>query len=875
MNKQQLASKIWSGANNLRGKIPAASYKDYMLGFMFYKYLSEKETKYLKDKLYTDEDIKTILFEPSDKSDPLYEDKSSTYELCNKNLGYFISYDNLFASWIEKGTAFNTQDVTKALSAFDRCVNKDYVKVYGDIFKTLSTGFTSFGSDEGSRSSAVHDLLQIIQEIPMDGSESYDVLGFVYEFLLKNFAANAGKAGEFYTPHEISRIMSEIICDHLKDKKEISIYDPTSGSGSLLINVGQYASRYMSNKNGITYYAQELIPETFNLTRMNLIMRDVLSNNIIIRCGDTLKQDWPFFVDGEAETTYDPTFVDACTSNPPYSQAWEAKDDGDKRFKGYGVAPKSKADYAFLLHNLYHLNNEGIMTIVLPHGVLFRGGDEAKIRKNLIEKDNIETIIGLPANIFYGTGIPTLIMILKKKRASSDVLFIDASKGFIKDGNKNRLRERDIKKIVDTVLRRKTIEGYSRLVGKKEIVEQNDYNLNIPRYVDSSSKDAASDLYACMYGGIPNKEIDLLEEYWSSFPSLRNEIYENLGASPYSKIKTNDISACINKNAEVQGFSKSYSDSLKNLPEFLKDELIEKRHTINIKNEQAIISEKIENAISGYGIVDFYDAYEFFSNDWQSISTDLEVIQIDGDKAFTMIDEIKGYKKDSKNKNKIIEYTERLEGRIFPFAFIQDLYFKNDKDSLERLESDLASNNEEKDSLLESIDPNDKENLINDDGDIVTKKLNAEISKINKEIKKGAEYEEGSYEDTILSISKLNKQISDTKANIKKLKADIDKNTISKIQSLTIDEAKELLYKKWIESLIENLKRLPSKIEKDLENKVKALDKKYSDTLIGIDDEIDEVSNSLISLIDELEADENDKKGLTELKNLLGGDDNE
>ena len=217
----------------------------------------------------------------------------------------------------------------------------------------------------------------------MDGKQDYDVLGFIYEYLIGNFAANAGKkAGEFYTPHEVSLLMSEIVAEHLKDRDKIEIYDPTSGSGSLLINIGRSVSKYMEGENRIKYYAQELKENTYNLTRMNLVMRGILPDNIVTRNGDTLEDDWPYFDDNDRENTYNPLFVDAVVSNPPYSQAWDpANKDSDARFESYGLAPKSKADYAFLLHDLFHLKSDGIMTIVLPHGVLFRGGEEGNIRK--------------------------------------------------------------------------------------------------------------------------------------------------------------------------------------------------------------------------------------------------------------------------------------------------------------------------------------------------------------------------------------------------------------------------------------------------------------------------------------------------------------
>ena len=276
----------------------------------------------------------------------------------------------------------------------------------------------------------------------------------------------------------------KIVAEHLKDRSEIRIYDPTSGSGSLLITIGAAASKYITGANKINYYAQELKENTYNLTRMNLVMRGIEPGNIYVRNGDTLEEDWPFFEDNHTEA-YQLVRVDAVISNPPYSQKWDTKDKKfDPRFSDYGVAPKGKADYAFLLHELYHLQEDGIMTIVFPHGVLFRGNEEAEIRKNLIEKNHIDAIIGLPANIFFGTSIPTIIMVLKRHRDNTDVLIIDASKGFAKAGKSNVLRASDIKRISDTVRDRAVISGYS-VLADKEFIRRNEYNLNIPRYVGS------------------------------------------------------------------------------------------------------------------------------------------------------------------------------------------------------------------------------------------------------------------------------------------------------------------------------------------------------------------------------------------------------
>src|SRR5574344_2527104 len=369
MNKQQLANKIWESANKMRSKIEANEYKDYILGFIFYKFLSDQEVRFLKKEDWEEEDMKS----------DLNEDNTGDLEFIRKNQGYFISYKNLFSTWLTMGKDFDVSNVRDALSAFNRLISPTHKKVFEKIFDTLETGLSKLGESAASQTKSVSDLIQLIKDIPMDGKQDYDVLGFIYEYLISNFAANAGKkAGEFYTPHEVSQLMSEIVASHLKDREKIEIYDPTSGSGSLLINIGKCVAKQMNCQDNIKYYAQEKIAATYNLTRMNLVMRGILPSNIITRCGDTLDKDWPFF---DENNTYKALYVDAVVSNPPYSQAWHPEEhQGDVRYARFGYAPKSKADYAFLLHDLYHVKPDGIMTIVLPHGVLFREIGRASCR---------------------------------------------------------------------------------------------------------------------------------------------------------------------------------------------------------------------------------------------------------------------------------------------------------------------------------------------------------------------------------------------------------------------------------------------------------------------------------------------------------------
>lgn len=861
MNKQQLASKIWAGANELRGKVSASSYKDYILGLIFYKYISEKEEKYLRDKLY---------FETVNDFEELTEADIDTLKNCQQNIGFFIEYKNLFSFWIKNGSDFQIRDVRTALSAFNRLIGNNYKKVYSNIFDTLEKGLDTLGTIDSERTKAVRKLIELIKEIPTDGSQDYDVLGFIYEFLLKNFAANAGKAGEFYTPHEVSIVMSEIIANHFIGRSEISIYDPTSGSGSLLINIGQSISKHMNEANKVKYYAQELIENTYNLTRMNLIMRDILPDNIIVRNGDTLGHDWPFFIEGDRDRTYDPLYVDGCCSNPPYSQSWTNNDAAnDIRFKDYGVAPKSKADYAFLLHNLYHLKPNGIMTIVMPHGVLFRGGDEGEIRKNLVENDNIETIIGLPSNIFFGTGIPTIIMILKKNRTTNDILFIDASKGYIKDGNKNRLQAKDVKKIVDTVINRNPSDNdnkYVRLVEKSEII-MNDYNLNIPRYVDSSEKNEIWDLYATMYGGIPNHEIDELKEYWNAFPTLRDQIFKS-ESFPYSVVNVDNIKTVITHNQDIISFVRLFNDAVRSYPEFLKNRLINNMMDVSIPKEESVLSSKLKELLVNIPLIDFYDAYQILSNYWNKISLDLEIIQVEGLGAIKQVDANYVIKKNSKTKE-TSEVQEGWVGHILPFEQIQETYFEDKKCQLDTLIFSLSSFDAEKISLLESIDPNDKTELIDDDGEIVAKKLNAEINKIKKELKRGAEFEENTYEDVIIKINEINEKIKKVKNDKKKLQVLLINETKLKIEELSNEDAIDNLVNKWINPLILQLNSLPMNILDDLKNRIEYLDEKYKVTYEDLTTSIVKTKSNISSMIEDLNGNEYDMKGLIELGKLL------
>ncbi len=851
MNKQQLASKIWESANKMRSKIEANEYKDYILGFIFYKFLSDKEVKYLKENDWTDEYIIN-----------LNEDDQEIVESVQKNIGYFIAYDNLFSTWISKGGDFSADDVTIALSAFSRLINKSHKKVFTGVFTTLETGLTKLGETSGARTKAIRDLIYLIKDIPMDGKQDYDVLGFIYEYLISNFAANAGKkAGEFYTPHEVSLLMSEIVADHLKERSEIKIYDPTSGSGSLLINIGKCVSRYLGNDNNIKYYAQELKENTYNLTRMNLIMRGILPDNIVTRNGDTLEEDWPYFDENDPVNTYNPLYVDAVVSNPPYSQPWNPEDkETDPRYARFGLAPKGKADYAFLLHDLFHLKSDGIMTIVLPHGVLFRGGEEGTIRKNLIEQNHVDAIIGLPANIFFGTGIPTIIMVLKQKRPHTDVLIVDASKGFIKVGKNNMLRAGDIKRIVDVVTARRGVEKFSKVVSRDEI-RKNEYNLNIPRYVDSSEKAESWDIYASMFGGIPESELLDLKRYWDAFPGLKETLFASDNHA-YCHLNVDDIRAAVAEHTSVASFISELNSAFGDFGEFLYHELIDGMQALSISNEEAVLSDDIFARLADVSLVDRYEAYQLLDENWNRIAVDLEIIQTEGFSATKLVDPnmvIK--KKDGKDQ----EVQEGWIGHVLPFILVQEQLLPNELQALKECEARLTEISIEYEALLDELSEEDKEkDLVNESKDTF----------VAAEVKKAIKAKEVEPE-TLAVLKKVDALISEEKALKKQAKDDAaalhikTKETIEGLDDATVND---LLKRKWILPLVASIETMPQTVLNDFIAKLEALCKKYDTTFASVEEQIKETELSLIGFIDELTGNEFDMQGLKELKILLGGE---
>jgi type I restriction enzyme M protein len=856
MNKNQLAAKIWESANKMRSSIEANEYKDYILGFIFYKYLSEKEENWLLRRDYTPDDIREYV----------NEDDPETVQSAQQSLGYFIAYKDLFSTWIGMGADFSVDNVRTALSSFSRLISESHKKVFEGIFNTLETGLSKLGRDNRTQTKAVQDLIHLINDIPM---ENYDVLGYVYEYLIEKFASNAGKkAGEFYTPHEVSVLMSEIVADHLKDRSEIRIYDPTSGSGSLLLNIGHAIAKYMDDPNRIRYYAQELKANTYNLTRMNLVMRGILPDNIVTRNGDTLEEDWPYFDETDPAATYEPLYVDAVVSNPPYSQPWDPSGkENDPRFARFGLAPKSKADYAFLLHELFHLKPDGIMTIVLPHGVLFRGGEEGQIRKNLIEQNNIDAIIGLPANIFYGTGIPTIIMVLRQKRENTDILIVDASKGFEKVGKSNKLRACDIRKIVDTVTGRLDIDKYSRRISREEI-RQNDYNLNIPRYVDSSEEAETWDLYASMYGGIPETELSRMQDYWQNFPSLKGELFDTDGN--YANLKASDIRQTIMENDDVKDFISRYRSVFADFGRELEEKLIDQAETVSAVKEKDQITGGLFRRFSDIPLVDKYAAYELFSDGYTEISGDLELIQAEGMECVKQVDPNMLLKKKNGRDQ---EVQDGWKGHVLPFELVQKTLLQEDLKAIQEKEDRLQEIPSEYTSLIDEMSEDDKEaasDALNDDNDAFVMK---NVKRVVKELKQDGSGDALALAGVLTKAEALSKEEKGLKSDVKKETEALHLKTKDVIESLDDDQVRTLLQKKWIRPICDGIDALPETLLSDFAKQVQALADKYADTLEDIENEIQETEKSLSSMLSELTGDEFDMAGIRQLQKMLGGEE--
>lgn len=838
MTKQELATRIWATANVLRKNIKASEYKDYILGFMFYKYLCDKQMDYLisiggeslSDLKDADDDMKSMFKEVN---------------------GYFIAHDDMFEYWKGLGNKLGAKNVSEALDRFYTNLHSAYNSVFNKVFSALQTGLSNLGDNSGSRDKAVRDIVELVALIPPT-SKDFDVLGYIYEYLIQQFSSEAKKDGAFYTPHELTSLMAKITAERMKGRTEIKAYDPTVGSGGLLLNIGREIGKYV-DKNSIHYYGQELITETANLAKMNLFMQGVPVQNICINCANTLEDDWPYFEENGGRK---PLPVDVVVSNPPYSAHWTSSSyKTDPRFVKYGLAPDTKADYAFLLHCLYHLKNDGVMAIVLPHGVLFRGGSEEEIRKKLIENHNIETVIGFPSQMFFATPISVIVAVLSKERKESDILFVDASQSFVKVKKQNVLRQMDIQKIFDAVQERKSIPNFSRLVTKEEI-KKNDYNLNIPRYVSARKEESPYDLFSVMTGQISKAEVEQFKEFWEKFPGLREKLFiEN---DTYYDITDDDLRKVIVNYPAVVDFTKEFKGVSAEFKSYLIEELLRRSPAQNVmetikKQLFVLFGDK------KYKLIDKYSVYQSFADCWDDIEGDISRISSEGKQICMETEPWIVMKKDSKTK-KFVEDQIGMKGKIFPLELIKNAYFKEDFSKIKTLSADADGYVSEYTELWEDFDEDIIAELSKEGDD----NTDFDIKKIKAAIKK-AEFPES----TIQKLKAIVKAVDSEKASskrIKELDLEIKQKAEDKIHALSDEEVFNLLVMKWIDPIIFNINKTAENVITGFAADIVALKEKYADPLSELSTDLENTEKQLHDMLSDLVGNTKDMDAIRMLK---------
>ena len=860
---EEIKRILWEGANELRGSMDASKYKDYMLGLMFYKFLSDRTLDYFRRFAELGEvpqekvvEEYTACFEDNEYKDMFIENIKTT-------LGYVIQPNCLYQTWLQKieDNTFEVDDVSNSLSEFERLIvgTKD-VNDFKGLFSSsiIDVSNTALGEDLNKRSKNIKSLISLFSDLDMISLQNGDVLGDTYEYLIGMFASDAGKkAGEFYTPRQVSEVMAQIVAKSTEfHKSHPSIYDPTVGSASLLLTVRKHLDGDV--QDDLHYYGQEFNTETYNLTRMNLLLHGIRPEKMTIKNGNTLAQDWP----EDPERPNEGVQFDIVVMNPPYSdKKWNSREDiplkvNDPRFADFGVLPpSSKGDFAYLMHGLYHLGQRGTMAIVLPHGVLFRGGAEAEIRKRLVDKNQIDAIIGLPSNLFTNTGIPVCIIILKKNRTLGEpIQIIDASKNFVKVGKNNVLQEKDIAKIVDAYMYKTEIAGYSHVTTIDEI-KKNEYNLNIPRYVEDVNKDIPQDVEAHVYGGIPYKNLEGL--------TLLNQLAKDTLESSYKEIRSGyidfvkpieEISRDIFANNNVQALFTHLHVSLQEYIEHWWKQLLHSNSDKNLVHVKECMLYDMKELLKRVGVVDPYEGYQIIAELWKTTLThDLECILEKGFYEGAKLTKPNMVKKTKNKKTYMVQ--EGWVGEVIPNELVFETLFSAEREHLNSIKSQLDRNI---DALNEAIDKALEEGTL--EFDVLYECLEKETSgeakrkfvkkNITNELKN---YEKNSEEYVLL---KETEALLEQKSSIDKTykEAEVELNILisNKFSQLTNAEIEHLVYCKWFDGIEEAFtKILKNSIQSEIDV-IAMLRERYEDTLHDMDEEIERLEDSLETLLQDL-----------------------
>ncbi|MEM9823005.1 MAG: type I restriction-modification system subunit M [Bacteroidota bacterium] len=789
IKKSELYSSLWASCDELRGGMDASQYKDYVLVMLFLKYISDKWA----GQLYA----------------PIT---------------------------IPEGASFKDMVALKGTKDIGDQINKKIVGPIAEANKLADMPDFNDVAKLGSGKEMVDrltNLIAIFENKALDFSnnraENDDILGDAYEYLMRHFATESGKSkGQFYTPAEVSRIMAKIIgISQHETTAETTVYDPTCGSGSLLLKVSGEV------KGKVTLYGQEKDAATSGLARMNMILHDYPTAEI--KQGNTLAN--PHFKNKEGDNLK--TF-DYVVANPPFSdKRWSngltlPEDYPYNRFKEYGVPPGKNGDYAFLLHIIRSLKRHGKGAVILPHGVLFRGNAEAEIRKNLIRKGYIKGIIGLPANLFYGTGIPAAIIVVDKENAQSrkGIFIIDAGKGFVKDGNKNRLREQDIHKIADVFIHQEAIPGYSKMVSFTEI-EENEYNLNIPRYIENQEKEDLQDIEAHLLGGIPNVDIAALQTYWAVYPQLKDALFQQSSREQYSdlKVATAEIKNTIFEHPEFVAFAQQMKDLFEIWKTTSATQLKKLESGFQPKTLIRDLSEKLLVQYEGKALIDQYDMYQHLMSYWNEVmQDDCYLIAADGWRAETYRIIVETKSKKPVDKGWTCD--------LIPKELVTNHYFKAEKEAIETLEA-------EKESMASKISELEEEHSGEEGYFSEMEKINkANVSARLRELKGAQDVDAEKavlrqYLELLAEQSKINRQI-------KVAEAELDTLLYAKYPNLSESEIKILVVEnKWMSHIETTIQAEVDQISQRLSNRIKELAKRYEKPLPVIDQEVETLENKV------------------------------
>lgn len=803
VKKSELYKSLWDSCDALRGSMDASQYKDYVLVLLFMKYVSDKGGELVE--IPTGGSFKDMV---QLKGQPDIGDK------INKIIGELAKANDLMG--VITVADFNDEEKLGK--------GKDMVATLSNLIEIFEKSELDFSSNR---------------------AEGDDILGDAYEYLMRHFATESGKSkGQFYTPAGVSRIMAKVVgIDKSKSQSE-TVYDPTCGSGSLLLKAADEAP------HGITIYGQEKDNATRALAVMNMWLHGNPDSDIVQ--GDTLSS--PYF---KNDTTGYLKQFDFAVANPPFSykswmNGWDPINDIFKRFEGYNaIPPKKNGDFAFLLHLIKSLKSKGKGCIVMPLGVLFRGNTEAIIRKKIIKKGYIKGIIGLPPNLFYGTGIAASLVVIDKEDADErdSIFMIDASKGFIKDGNKNRLREQDIHKIVDTFNNRIEIPKYSRIIPISEIADsKNDYNLNIPRYIDSQEAEDIQNIEAHLQGGIPKLDIDALENYWAVYPSLKSHLFKSVNQRPdyyQLNIANEKIKTTIFNHPEFIAFGRQMDEVFNDWKRETVMNTMALDKGLKPKQEIHTISENLLEHYDNKRLTDKYTMYQHIMDYWaETMQDDFYELTADGWEAGNEVRRMeKKTKKGDKEVVKQIAGIEGLEGRLIPPALMIQEYFTNEQQTIDDLETQSGNLNANMDELREEHGGEDGllTNAIDDKGKISKTNLGKAIKELgNRNDDNAEEY------DMLRAYKKLIDEVAGIKTKTKKANAELEVLIIKNYPTLSIDDIKTIVVeKKWMHNMEELLSTEMDNISHRLTQRIKELSERYDTPLPNIKNRVNELEEKV------------------------------